>query len=152
MENENDHDVIPTGDYELEGDIVKLLLSPRESESEGELEELQFANHILKWEVGELWFENRMLKRELFVSTRLEEVQQEVKELKTIVQMGEYKINNLKDTDKCIACLENVRDTVYAACMHLSTYYDCCWKTGDKCPLCREESEYKKVYILWRFS
>ncbi len=31
-----------------------------------------------------------------------------VKELQTIIQMGEYKKkNNLEDTDKCIVCLEN---------------------------------------------
>ncbi len=61
--------------------------------------------------------------------------------------MGEYKINNLKDTDKGIVCLENERDTVYTACMYLSTCCDSCRKTGDKCSLCREESEYKRVYI-----
>ncbi len=77
---------------------------------------------------------------------RLSETEQKVKELETIVQMGEYKKkNNLEDTYKCIVCLENERNTFYSACMHLSCCFDCCSEIGDRCPLCREESEYKRV-------
>ncbi len=76
-----------------------------------------------------------------------------MEELQTIVQMGEYKKNNnLDNTDKCNVCLEKERDTIYTECMHLSTCYDCCSEFGDRCSLCREESEYKRVYIPWGFS
>ncbi len=69
-------------------------------------------------------------------------VKYKVKELETIVQMGEYKKNNnLEDTDKCIVCCKN----------DMSTCYDCCSEIGDRCPLCWEESGYKRVYIPWGF-
>ncbi len=78
----------------------------------------------------------------------LAEVKLKVKELETIVQMSEYKKkNNLEDTDKCIVCLENKRNTFYTTCMHLSCCVDCYSEISDRCPLCREESEYKRVYI-----
>ncbi len=81
-ENETNHFDIPPGNCELE--------------------ELQFPNHFLKrevegsksencklkQEVEVLQFENCMLKQELFVSTKLDEVKLKVKELETIVQMG----------------------------------------------------------------
>ncbi len=91
------------------------------------------------------WSLERKLKEIVSVKLRL---QTNLKELKTIVQMGEYKkINILKDPDKCIVCLEKERDTVYTECMHLSSCYDCCSEIGDRCSLCRKESGYKRVYI-----
>ncbi len=78
----------------------------------------------------------------------LKEAEQKVKELETVVQMGEYKKkNNLEDTDKCIVCFEKERNYFYITCMHLSCCYDCCSEIGGRCPLCRKESEYKRVYI-----
>ncbi len=62
--------------------------------------------------------------------------------------MDRYKKkNNIEDTTKCIVCLEKERDGVYIMCMHLSCCYGCCRKNGNRCPLCREASEYKRVYI-----
>ncbi len=84
----------------------------------------------------------------LELGPRLKEAEQKIRELETIVQMIEYKKkNNLEDTDRCIVCIEKERDYVYTACMHLSTCSDCTRKTEGKCPVCREESEYKRVYI-----
>ncbi len=61
---------------------------------------------------------------------KLEETDLKVKELQTIVQMSEYKNNNLKDTDKCIVCIENERNAFYTACTHLSTCSVYCSKIG----------------------
>ncbi len=78
---------------------------------------------------------------------------EKIRELETKLLMVDYKKkNNVEDSDICIVCLKKERDTVYTACMHLSCCYDCYRKTGDKWPLCREQSAYKRVYIPWEFS
>ncbi len=134
MENKNDHDIL-VGNYELE-EIIKLSLRLRESEDKNVLHQLQsmelFYNLTL-----------RLGERE----QQLKEAELKVKELQAKVQMAEYKNNYLEDTDKCIVCFENGKNTFYTACMHMSTCYDCCSEIGDRCPTCREESEYKRVYI-----
>ncbi len=77
------------------------------------------------------------------------EPKEKIRELEAKLVMVDYKNNNVEDGDKCIVCCENDRDTVYTTCMHLSICYDCCSEIGDRCPLCREPSEYKRVYIPW---
>ncbi len=47
----------------------------------------------------------------------------------------------------CIKSCGNDRDSVYTACMHMSTCYECCRRIGKKCPLCNKRSAYKRVYI-----
>ncbi len=96
---------------------------------------LHSTNRKLKEKLKEAWSVNQLLKDKM-------------KELETIVQMAEYRRNNtLEDIDKCFICSENERNTVYAHCMHLFTCYDCCITIGNSCPACREESEYKRVFI-----
>ncbi len=90
-----------------------------------------------------LYYSGNILELEL----EFTEPQEKIKELETKLLMVDYKKNNnVEDSDKCIVCCENDRDAVYTTCMHFSTCYDCC-EIGDRCPLCREPSEYKRVYI-----
>ncbi len=89
----------------------------------------------------------------LDVKLELKEAKEKIRELEAKLLMVDYKKdNNVEDSDKCIVCCENDRDAVYTTCMHLSTCYDCCSEIGDRCPVCREPSEYKRLYIPREFS
>ncbi len=58
-----------------------------------------------------------------------------------------YKNIQQEPSGSCMKCCQNERNCVYTACRHLVTCYDCSEKTGDKYPLCRKRSKYKKVFI-----
>ncbi len=67
---------------------------------------------------------------------QMQGAEQKVQEPQTTVQMGEYKINNLEDADKCIVCFGNEINTFYTTCLHMYTCYDCCSKIGNRCSVC----------------
>ena len=60
------------------------------------------------------------------------------------------KINNYKAIIYpeliCCVCYERPKEYINTQCGHKSVCFICCQKINDKCPLCKQDGNYIKVY------
>lgn len=56
-------------------------------------------------------------------------------------------LDNAPDDMLCGICLSASRNVIFDECKHLYCCYDCALKCEGKCPCCRVESDFTKIYV-----
>ena len=67
--------------------------------------------------------------------------------LETEILKSSVNPHNVDNIDNiCTICFSETRDCVYINCGHLCACSNCCQVIGNKCPICRSDSAYIRVF------